>query len=441
MRQRATDQSWLPSGKGQQPAIVCGTEVSNTNRLTSIDALRGIAALSVVAYHARGDLWIGVRELWRTEGLNLCDANVVLGYLTGPLYFGFLGVPLFFVLSGYCIHRRGATLLAENAEGRLPVRRFFLRRLWRIYPTYLAALVLTALIDGYATTHLGVEPRAGQDNSPFTFTASVLSLQGLVAPMYGSNTVLWTLSIEMHLYAVYPILFCLSRRWGPTVPLIMTLAVSLGYLAADHLFDLNGCFPYRHGGGPLFLPFWFTWTIGFFIAELEAGRTRLFGWLPWVIAPGLLIGALLTLSGQRDAAEFAFALAFGGLLLCALKWNHTWWWSNRIVFAAAFVGVFSYSLYAVHRPCLVLLRGLFLPARAATLWPTIGAITWCVAFAWVFFQCVERWSLRPPAKRLLTPKPHAAPSDTCLFEPASMNGRYGERSPQIRRPPVIKRES
>jgi peptidoglycan/LPS O-acetylase OafA/YrhL len=58
------------------------------------------------------------------------------------LGWGYLGVPLFFVISGLCIHLPTASALAAGRSARPDWQRFFQRRFWRLYPAYLAALVL-----------------------------------------------------------------------------------------------------------------------------------------------------------------------------------------------------------------------------------------------------------------------------------------------------------
>ncbi|WP_334737724.1 acyltransferase family protein [Nostoc sp.] len=109
------------------------TSLSYQARLNSIDALRGLAALTVVFYHARPMFWVGLGEIWKQYGLSI-DINSWLGYATAPLYFGGLAVNLFFIISGYCIHRRGAQQLISDSKASLNLKQYAIRRIWRIYP-------------------------------------------------------------------------------------------------------------------------------------------------------------------------------------------------------------------------------------------------------------------------------------------------------------------
>lgn len=83
------------------------------SRLYAIDGLRGLAALALLVYHSRSSFWVGINATYREHGL-APNLNAWIGYLTAPFSFGGLGVTLFFVLSGFCIHRRGARNLASS---------------------------------------------------------------------------------------------------------------------------------------------------------------------------------------------------------------------------------------------------------------------------------------------------------------------------------------
>lgn len=291
---------------------------STIGRLHAIDGLRGLAAFAVLVFHARSYLWIGASATYREHGLEP-NLNAWIGYLTVPFSFGGLGVILFFVLSGYCIHRRGARNLASSNPSEFNLVKFANRRFLRIFPTYVCALLFTALIDYWLQAMPG-RSFPDQDNSAFTFFISLLTLQGYLAPTFGSNAVFWTLAMEIHLYAMYPLLYGLSSRIGPVRVLAMTFFISLLYTICEMLFGFESLFPYRFSRGPVFLPYWFTWTLGFYIAEVEAGRCRDVGDKFWFSASfvAMPIGVCLLLMNNM-LAELFWAIVFVGLLRASLK--------------------------------------------------------------------------------------------------------------------------
>lgn len=194
-------------------------------RLVSIDALRGLAALVVVFFHAREMNWIGVNAMWHANGLRP-NINAYLGYLTFPTVFGFAAVSLFFVLSGYCIHRPHVSKLVENPSYTIDKKTYFVRRLWRIYPVLFAALLFTCLLDVYTRRHFPSDIKLG-DNSLGNFLLNLFAFQGIVGSNYGTNVPLWTLAMEIHFYLIYPLLFWATKRVGPYVTVAGVAAVSL----------------------------------------------------------------------------------------------------------------------------------------------------------------------------------------------------------------------
>src|ERR1700742_1749454 len=109
-------------------------------RLRSIDALRGIAALGVVFYHA-------VEQGQQHVPNNLLEYPVrALQFLSS---FGYIGVFLFFVISGFCIHWKCAKARATGLEPDIRFGPFWKRRLRRLYPPYLIALALYLLLTAW----------------------------------------------------------------------------------------------------------------------------------------------------------------------------------------------------------------------------------------------------------------------------------------------------
>ena len=111
-------------------------EVSSKNRLTELDALRGLAALAVFWSHAFGMLASTPPLL---KAIQYTPLRV--------LYDGTVAVLLFFVLSGFVLNLKYVD--PENRKGRWAAV-FVIRRIFRIYPACLASLCLASVLRMYA---------------------------------------------------------------------------------------------------------------------------------------------------------------------------------------------------------------------------------------------------------------------------------------------------
>ena len=162
--------------------------------LTQIQALRAWAALSVVFYHLGGSL--ASPKYFSFEYLN---------YFTN---FGYSGMLLFFVLSGFIIHQIHASDFGHPER----VWRYISKRLFRIFPLY---LVLLMLISGFALgTGIGAE---GVPKSWQIILATIMLLPQNPEVVGGTGApiiiVAWSLQYEMVFYAIMA-LFILDRRIG-----------------------------------------------------------------------------------------------------------------------------------------------------------------------------------------------------------------------------------
>lgn len=113
-----------------------------SGRLQSIDALRGIAALGVVLYHA-------VMQTSNAVPNNLFRWPVKLVQFVSS--FGYIGVFLFFVISGFCIHLQWAKSRANGQPQSIKFGSFWRRRIRRLYPPYLMAFALFLLMAAFST--------------------------------------------------------------------------------------------------------------------------------------------------------------------------------------------------------------------------------------------------------------------------------------------------
>src|SRR4030095_14795511 len=196
-----------------------------TTRLRSIDALRGIAALGVVFYHA-----IEQGEKVVPQGF--------LGYPVRALQFvssfGYIGVFLFFVISGFCIHLQWARARANEQEPQINFGAFWKRRIRRLYPPYIITLALfiflSATAVGINVTHFFI----------YDVALHLLMLHNLdPKTCYSINGVFWTLAIEEQLYLAYFLLLFVRSRWGWGIALVVCLLARAGWMAFSHIVWLK----------------------------------------------------------------------------------------------------------------------------------------------------------------------------------------------------------
>ncbi|SMG21787.1 acyltransferase family protein [Paraburkholderia susongensis] len=387
----------------------------------AIDAWRGFAALLVAYFHCRQVVWVGMQAFHQSVGHSL-SPNALAAYLTFPIAWGSAGVPIFFVISGYCIHRGGALRLAGNPAYRLDTGNFWLRRFARIYPVLLAALVLTFALDSLSLQFPPVSHKI-REIGLHAFLVNLFSLQSVAGKTYGSNGALWTLSLEVQFYAIYPLLFALRRRIGMTAVLAIVAAINVvsAYVLERH--DIQ-----------FFTSYWFSWTLGAWIADARARATdaRAPGWLYGLAAAFVAAGCAAFHFGQYGAFQL-WALGFAVYLYKVLEPRDP---ARReaagmpalprtslqtllhgvfrpLSRALSFFGDFSFSLYLIHLPIFVLLSSwLFRSSLQMSIWPSFGYMLVAVPAAYLFYRLVElpamRWSAsfkpKTAPKTSLTPR-------------------------------------
>jgi peptidoglycan/LPS O-acetylase OafA/YrhL len=372
-----------PSRPAAAPRAQSEARADSAGKEHVIDAMRGFAALLVAYFHCRQVEWVGMQAFHQSVGHSF-SLSTIAAYLTFPIAWGSAGVPIFFVISGYCIHRGGALRLAKNPDYRLDTGNFWVRRFARIYPVLLAALVLTFALD-WVSLQLPPVNHKIREIGLQAFLVNLFSLQGVAGKTFGSNGALWTLSLEVQFYAIYPLLFALRRRLGMTSVLAIVAVINVvsAYVLERH--DIQ-----------FFTSYWFSWTLGAWIADAKtrtAPDARSSVWLYVLAAAFIALGCAAFHFGQYGAFQF-WAIGFAFYLYKALERRNADTLGARLL---SRFGDFSFSLYLIHLPIFVLLSSiLFRSSLQMSIWPSFGYMLVAVPVAYVFYRLVElpamRWS-------------------------------------------------
>jgi peptidoglycan/LPS O-acetylase OafA/YrhL len=364
-------------------------------RLRSIDALRGIAAMGVVLYHS-------VEQSAKVVPNNILRYPVELIQVVSS--FGYIGVFLFFVISGFCIHLQWARNQASGSKATIQFGSFWKRRIRRLYPPYIIALavylLLTAWTVGIDVSHFFI----------YDVGMHLLMLHNLdPQTCYSINGVFWTLAIEEQLYLAYFLLLFLRRRWGWTTTLVACLVARLAWMIFSHMV-------WRKTGFGIPVPeaaasHWFTWALGAIGVEAMFGLIRLPDWLKNLWLASILVVAASAISHflpsiPKDTAFHniswflihpMWGLGFFMLVNRAVIAERGWIKNltlPSVVGGFATLGVFSYSIYLTHE--LVIMQSWrfvepWLPPLANTFILVVPAT---ILFAWLFFWFCERPYMR-----------------------------------------------
>lgn len=168
----------------------------------ALDGLRGIAVLAVMFHHL--GIFVPERRPW----------------IPG----GFLGVDIFFVLSGFLIT---AVLLREYSKiGTISLRRFYLRRVFRLVPAYWLFLGVLFFF-GWLLLSAGESSVIYSDHAFLNAFAYVTNWNSAYGSTAGNLNHTWSLAIEEQFYLIWPLFlsFTLFRKWRPAAIVMTTLGV------------------------------------------------------------------------------------------------------------------------------------------------------------------------------------------------------------------------
>lgn len=351
-----------------------------------VQGLRAIAVLAVVLYH-----------FWP-------------GRLTG----GYIGVDIFFVISGFLIT---AHLMRElTATGTVRLGQFWARRARRLLPASLLVLLFCAVV--VMSPYL--MPTSALPNEVREILASTFYVENWYLALNsadylnhsGSPTTVqhyWSLSLEEQFYVMWPLIMLLAAWIGVRFFRGARRRAIIGALGIVTVVSFVFCvvFTITNPAPAYFVTFGRMWQfgVGALIALVPMLRVRnaigsfVLGWGGIL----LLLYVAFTFDGQTPFPGYMAALpTLGAAAVIAASNTERLWYPTRIlaIRPAQFVGDISYSLYLWHWPLIIIAPSV--PFWGLTIYHRVALLVLCFVLAWLTKRFVE-----DPARgwKVLTSRP------------------------------------
>jgi peptidoglycan/LPS O-acetylase OafA/YrhL len=319
---------------------------------------------------------------------------VYVWWFAASFEFGHQAVLGFFVMSGYLV---GGSVLASIRKQKDFLREYSIHRFARIYAVTVPALILTFIADGLGrnflpNTYFYDLPLFAGHFSASVFIGNVLNFQEIFTVTYGTNSPLWSLACEFWYYVTFPLLLApLARNypnWFRYGGFAVGVAIFLSLASAPW---------FRFG--------FVLWVIGA-LASLPRRPLIASRWGALAIYFAALVPIRLAVRGPllaahpwlQDAADLLSSLLLANLML-TVRYSPTQGWNALRPQFHKTLADFSFSLYSIHMPILILLRtiedSVMGPQWAKQLatpahWATVAAVmSICIAVAYGFSRLTE----------------------------------------------------
>ncbi len=327
----------------------------SAGKLAFLDGIRGLSALYVVIHHAVFEFIQEPRPRW-----------VSLPLL--PFNFGAAAVGVFIVLSGYCLMLPVAR--SERRELRGGFGQYIVRRAKRILPPYFAALLIilglisvTGALRQPATTSWRHALPAFEFGTIASHLLLIHNTRGLW--FYKIDPPMWSVAVEWQIYFLFPLLLVIWRKLGIATTLAFALVLGYGYRLGMQAAPFAGPAHYWSVLKPEYIA---LFAGGMLAAMIGYGRDerlrRLEASVPWLILM-LACGAAMVYCGLAELHVWD-TFFLGLTATCFLVWcaraakqaRPNWLTGPAIRVLesrpAVILGAFSYSLYLVHFPIVVM---------------------------------------------------------------------------------------
>jgi peptidoglycan/LPS O-acetylase OafA/YrhL len=271
-----------------------------------------------------------------------------------------IGVPIFFVLSGFLLFSPWVKAAAAGADSP-SVRRYAWHRVRRIMPAYVVTVLLAYLIYHFRTA--GPNPGHNWIGLVRNLTLTQIYTDNyMFGFLHQGLTQMWSLAVEVAFYVVLPVLAYLTlvwlcrRQWQPVrllAGLTALAAISPAWLILVHASD------FLPDGARLWLPTYLVWFVGgMVLAVLQAMGVRCYGFVAiplalicYVIAATPIAGEPTTSPAKLSEAlvKAGFYAAIATLAVAPLALGNQGWYARLLASRPmVWLGEISYEIFLVH---------------------------------------------------------------------------------------------
>ena len=356
------------------------------------------------------------RFIPHVQGLRAIAVLAVVLYHFWPARFsgGYVGVDIFFVISGFLIT---AHLMRElTATGTVRLGQFWARRARRLLPASLLVLLFCALVamSPYLT------PTSALPNEVREILASTFYVENWYLALNSADYLnhagdpttvqhYWSLSLEEQFYVMWPLIMLFAAwvavKWFRGARR-RAVIIALGVVSAAS-FVFCVIFTITDPAPAYFVTFGRMWQfgVGAMVALIPALRIRnavgsfVLGWA----GVAVLVFVIFRFDGQTPFPGYMAALpTLGAAAVIAASNAERWWYPTRLLALrpAQFVGDISYSLYLWHWPLIIIAPSV--PFWGLTIYHRVALLLLCFILAWLTKRFVE-----DPARgwKVLTSRP------------------------------------
>jgi peptidoglycan/LPS O-acetylase OafA/YrhL len=306
------------------------------NFIPEVDGLRFVAIFSIVAYHLGGFIIV------KDTNVYIDDTEFIL--FKRILSHAYLGIPLFFVISGFVL---GLPFARYRILGDKPVllRQYFMRRVTRLEPPYIISMTVlffgTVYVAKIVSVKLGVA----------SYLASIFYIHNFlfkVLPILNGSA--WSLEVEIQFYILVPLITFIYSVRSASLRRVVFVSAILTFLVFNNVIHL----PVRS-----FMNYAQFFLLGLLLADFKASKDTIFLNTRFDFIITLLLFVFMWLYDSKDFNSRGAILSWNVIQLCNIFFLYYYVIFHKAISFFSFkaitnIGGMCYSIYLLHYPVISL---------------------------------------------------------------------------------------